>query len=223
MIKIINFQNFDELVQKAGSKIKLLAEKAITEKGFFSMALAGGNTPAPLYSWLTSPENGSISWDKIHLFWSDERLVPLNSELSNYRMAEKNLLSKISIPDDNVHIPKVEMPGEQVAADYTKQIEKISTIFDLIILGIGPDGHTASLFPETESLNEKLPRVIAVPPPKKLQPAVPRITFSLPLINQAKNIFFIASGQQKKELLHSGSEYPFKKIDHAEILFSLKK
>lgn len=223
MLKTVNFDSFDALINDAGKRIKFLAEAAVSSKGIFTMALAGGSTPAALYLWLSCRENWNAPWDKIHFFWGDERLVPLDSELSNYRMVNENLLSKISIPPENTHIPEVSLSPEQAAADYETEIRNFGTVFDLILLGIGPDGHTASLFPDTASLQEKQKLVITVPPPTTAQPAIPRITFTLPLINQAGNIIILATGEEKYQLLNSPDEYPFKMIENAEILFTLKK
>jgi len=187
MLNLINFATFDELLQNAEQLIVKLADASIAEKGFFSLALSGGSTPAPLYARLAATD---LDWDKIHIFWGDERLVPLNSELSNYRMVKENLLSKISIPDSNVHIPATDLPPDAAAEYYSKEIKKVllsdlETLdlptFDCILLGIGPDGHTASLFPESPALIEQEKLVGAAPPPNHSQTGSPPNNFYLPL------------------------------------------
>ena len=224
MFNIINFDTFDDLLRDAEKRIIDLALKSIADKGWFSLALSGGSTPAPLYSRLAE---SNLPWSKIHLFWGDERIVPLDSELSNYNMVKENLLSKISIPEKNVHIPTVDLPPTAVAEYYESEIARHSTfdfkVFDLILLGIGPDGHTASLFPESKALDEKNKLVVAVPPPTNVQPSVPRITFTFPLINNAREILFLATGEGKKELFTSEEKYPFMSVKNATIFFTEKK
>lgn len=220
MLNIINFASFEELLEDAEQRIVDFTKASIAEKGWFSLALSGGSTPAPLYKRLAQAD---LDWDKIHFFWGDERLVPLDSELSNYRMVKENLLSKISIPDSNVHIPATNLPPDAVAEYYEKEVKELNTVFDCILLGIGPDGHTASLFPNSIALNETEKLVVAVPPPTTVKPAVPRITFTFPLINQAKNSLFLATGEEKSKLFNREDQYPFQMVKHADILFAKNK
>lgn len=241
MLNIIKFVTFDDLILEARNRIEILVGKIIGEKGFFSMALAGGSTPAPLYSKLAEAD---LPWDKIHLFWGDERLVPLDSELSNYRMVYEKLISKISIPDENVHVFPVDLdlPPDAAAEYYEAEVKKIllpdlKTLacpaklatrsralpaFDLILLGIGPDGHTASLFPCSPALREQEKLVVAVPPPTTVKPAVPRLTFTFPLINAAREKLFLVSGEEKGKLFDSAETYPFKLVKNADIFYAKK-
>lgn len=220
MLNRINFETFDDMIQDAAQRIQKLADQCIREKGSFSLALSGGSTPAPLYSLLATMD---FPWDKIDLFWGDERLVPLDSELSNYRMVYEKLISKITITDDNVHIVLVDLPPEVAAERYETEVQNHSPIFDLILLGIGPDGHTASLFPDSPALNEKTRLVVAVPPPTTVKPAVPRITFTFPLINNAKNILFMATGEEKRKLFDVEEDFPFKLVKNADIFYAQTK
>lgn len=229
MLNIINFATFQELLREAEQRIIDLAKKTIAEKGWFTLALSGGSTPAPLYARLAEAD---LPWDKIHLFWGDERLVPLDSEWSNYRMIDENLLSKITIPEENIHIPLVDLPPETAAEYYAKEIKQIlipdlKTLdlptFDCILLGIGPDGHTASLFPDSPALAEKAKLVVAVPHPTTVKPAVPRISFSFPLINSGKRIMFLTTGKEKLKIFDSEVKYPFQMVENADILFTIHK
>lgn len=228
MLNIIHFGTFGELLREVDKRICGLANQSIVERGFFSLALSGGSTPAPLYSMLAEAD---LLWDKIHLFWGDERLVPLDSELSNYCMVHNTLLSRISIPDENIHVPPVDLPPDAAAEYYEKKVKELllpdfatSNIpaFDCILLGIGPDGHTASLFPDSPALAEQEKLVMAVPPPTTVKPAVPRITFTFPLINAARSKLFLVTGEEKGKLFGNPEKYPFKLVKNADIFYAKK-
>lgn len=181
---------------------------AVNSRGMCSIALAGGSSPRPTYEKLT--ELSGIPWDNVHIFWGDERYVPLDSQDSNYCMASAALLSHIPIPEKNVHPVPVDLhPCDICATNYEYIIHKILFLnndaaaqkipkFDIVLLGIGPDGHTASLFPDdTNSLNEATKYVVATPP-APLSPHVQRITFTFPLINAARHRLFLIPGIEKK-------------------------
>ncbi len=191
---------------KIAENILELAQTAIADRGFFTFALAGGNTPRLLYESLASEYADRIPWHSVHLFWGDERYVPMDHPESNYAMAFQTLISKISIPLENVHrIPTEIEPLEKAAASYEDELRKIlldsgenaiSHSFDLILLGVGEDGHTASLFPGDLALKEKKRWVLPVYAPSSYS-IRPRITLTLPLINNSNNIFFLVSGAKR--------------------------
>jgi 6-phosphogluconolactonase len=188
----------------AAHELAHLAREANIERGNFSVALSGGNTPRSLYETLAKDYQSAIDWKHVHLFWGDERFVPHDDPASNYRMAKETLIELIPIPPENVHPIDISSddPGK-TAADYSDTL--LSTIggpipsFDLILLGLGADGHTASLFPgmDFDSLNGKLVVVTSSPVPPKV-----RISLTIDVINAARNIFFLAVGREKARILH---------------------
>ena len=193
----------------AGLVLKAAAE-AVAAVGRFSLALAGGTTPRRLYQILAEqPWTSRIDWPKTHLFWGDERAVPESDPYSNYGLVRENLLSRIDIPPENIHRPDMTKPLDRAAADYEKDLQwhfrTKKPSLDLILLGLGPDGHTASLFPGRPELAETTALVVAAPEPIG-RPAVPRLTFTLPLINRARRVILMAAGGSKgpvmERLLH---------------------
>ena len=186
-----------------------LTQRAVREKGMFSVALAGGSTPQELYELLADEREGyrdKLSWDKIQFFWGDERHVPPDSIESNYRMATEAMLTKVPVPSENVHRIKSENTDAATAAnEYEQKLREVFNLgqgelpcFDLVLLGLGTDGHTASIFPYSEVLNEKS-RLMAAPWVKQLNSI--RITMTLPVINNAACIIFLVSGSSKAEIL----------------------
>ncbi|HEY6503690.1 MAG TPA: 6-phosphogluconolactonase [Chitinophagaceae bacterium] len=187
---------------------------AITKHGKFVVALSGGNTPKRFFELLASPEfNKNIPWKKVFLFWSDERFVLHTSPDSNYNMAKKNLLDKIDIPPKNIFPVPVTGDPEQCARQYEMTIKKFfdkkQAAFDLVVLGTGNDGHTASLFSNTPVLieNRKLIKQVWVKDKQSW-----RITFTYPLINKAKQIIILASGKEKAHVVNAVFSKPVKKI-----------
>ena len=196
-----------------------VAGSAVLEKGFCTIVLAGGSTPQVAYELLNQPENAEqMPWQQSHFFWGDERWVASTHPDSNFFMAQKALLSRVHIPPQNIHRITTGHKSPALGADiYEKHLRdffrsvtqaetyRISDVptfpsFDLILLGMGPDGHTASLFPGSDILAEEKKWVAAVPEGVG-SPPVPRITLTLPVLNQAKNILFIVAGNKKKEIL----------------------
>jgi 6-phosphogluconolactonase len=161
-------------------------------------------------------------WDHVHLFWGDERYVPADHPLSNYRMTRETLISHVPIPAANVHpVPTNLLTPQAAAAAYDAELRKFfgsaPPAFDVTLLGIGPEGHTASLFPGSPALEEKKKWVEAV----TAQAAPPnRLTFTLPVLNQSRNTYFLAAGAEKKEILDAiraesdpaHSQYPAARI-----------
>lgn len=177
-----------------------IAEDALQARSLFSIALSGGSTPRSLHAWLSAPQNlGRIDWRRSQVFWSDERLVPLDDEQSNFRMAQETLLVPAGIPAVNVHAaPVEETPPSRAASLYERELIKVlggQPRFDLILLGMGPDGHTASLFPGAEELEAEDSVVAATRLPHN---GLHRLTFTLPLINDARHIAFLIAGVDKR-------------------------
>lgn len=176
-------------------------EKAISEKGFFSVVLSGGTTPARLNR-LLSRENGrKVAWEKVHFFWGDERCVPPTSLESNFNAARESLLSKIAVPPGNIHRIKGERAPEEAADSYEKELVSFFCLkpgepppFDLVFLGLGRDGHTLSLFPGTKALDEDKKLVCANFVPEL---GSWRVTLTLKALERARRAVFIVSGEGK--------------------------
>lgn len=175
--------------------------QAIEERSLCTIALSGGSTPKPLYEAIATQ---NLPWDKIHIFWGDERYVPPDHPDSNQGMARSAWLDKVNIPAANIHPMPTDEADPSVAADKHEQhIREFFRVqagefpaFDLILLGIGDDGHTASLFPHTEALNVR-DRLITV----GNKDGQPRITFTAPLINHARCVIFVVAGASKRPAL----------------------
>lgn len=174
-------------------------QRCIAEKGKFIVALSGGNTPKRLFQLLASSEfSRNINWKKIFIFWSDERFVPHTDADSNYKMAKENLLDHIAIPAKNIFATPINKTAKESAAKYEATLRKFfkkdKIVFDHLMLGIGDDGHTASLFPGTTILQEKRKLISEVWVEQK---QTWRISFTLPLINRASQIIFLVTGKEK--------------------------
>ena len=201
-LKIVSLADSEAVAQAAAAHVVMLAQAAIAQHGRFSLALAGGSTPKALYQLLVQPPfREQIAWDKTVLFWSDERFVAPDDPDSNFLLAREALLDQIEIPAANIFpVPTVGGTPEAAAAAYAETISALfegPPRFDLILLGIGPDGHTASLFPgHPEVAAPPQPLVIAVYDSPKPPPT--RISFTLPLINDA-NVLVLATGAEKAD------------------------
>jgi 6-phosphogluconolactonase len=182
-----------------------ISQEAIERKGAFSAALSGGRTPVDLYRKLSGVK-GRLPWDKTHVFLVDERFVPLEHRDSNYRMLKETLLDHIPIPQGNIHPIPTERTMPQVSAmAYEEDLKKFFGLsenqfpeFDLLLLGIGEDGHIASLFPGSPVLGD--PIHLAAPVSMD-EIKHPRITLTLPVINNAKHILFLVIGKNKASVL----------------------
>lgn len=198
------FDDLDTLYTEAADLFADLSEKSIREKGRFTVALSGGSSPKAIFKLLATEEYGRrIEWDKIYFFWVDERWVPLNDDKSNARMTFEALLDKVPVPKDHIFpMYKDNILPEEYAREYESYIRNIlgkEGVFDFILLGMGDDGHTASLFPGEEILNEKEKWVSAY----YLKPQeMYRITLTAPIINKAENILAVAFGESKRHALH---------------------
>lgn len=222
--EIIICRDVDELNRKAAEQFIGLANKAIQRSGQFTVALSGGSTPKGLYELLATAEyRKRLDWSRIHFFWGDERCVPPDYPESNFRMVQESLLSKIQIPSENIHRMMGEKEPGQAATEYEEHLRQFFHLprggvpqFDVIFLGLGEDGHTASLFPGSPALNEgnRLVATVYVEKSKTY-----RLTLTLAVINAGAQIIFLVTGQSKaavvKEILSADSKsesYPANKV-----------
>lgn len=199
--------NAEALTQAAAAEFVKRVNQAITTSGRFTVALSGGSTPKSLYALLaTEPWRRQIPWNNVHFFWGDERHVPPNHADSNYRMTQERLLFQVPVPSENVHRIKTENPdASSVAEAYEQDIRQFFQLqgnelpqFDLVLLGMGSDGHTASLFPGTHVIHEQT-RLVAAPWVEKFKTY--RITLTPPVLNNANHIIFFVTGSEKAETL----------------------
>lgn len=205
------YDNADALFRAASEKIAAALEAVLRERGTASFVLTGGNTPKPLFELLAaSPLRQQLDWSRIQFFWGDERCVPPDSSESNYGMAWKALISKLPVPTENVHRIPGEMDNpERAALQYEAEIRRITPdpfppAFDVVLLGMGEDGHTASLFPGTYWNEESW--VVANHAPGRL--TANRVTMTPRLLNAARNVFFLTAGISKAKALASVLEDP---------------
>ena len=232
MIQIYN--NTEEINIAAADLFIAAAQKAIAEKDKFTVVLTGGSSPAGVYKLLASDDyKNKIDWSKVFIFWGDERWVPLNADLSNAKMSYTALLSHVPIPAENIfEMYKDGVTPEDYAVTYEQSIRTVlgdEGKFDLILLGMGDDGHTASLFPGQAVLEEQNKWVDAyyLEPQKMF-----RITLTAPLINKAEKIIVIAFGEKKAPALkevttgeYNPKTYPMQLIKpvSGELLFLVDK
>ena len=203
------YADADALAKGAAEKLLRLAHQSVAEHGIFTLALAGGSTPRKLYTLLGSdPAFRDFPWHETHLFFGDERHVPPSHIESNYLMVSTTLLASGLVPAAHVHRVRAELPDANMAAlDYDVEVHSFFTPgmrldslprFDAILLGMGPDGHTASLFPGSKALEEKERWVVANWVEKFKST---RITFTFPVLNAARNVLFLIAGADKAEML----------------------
>jgi len=197
------FNNENEVLAALAAHFVKLANEAIAAKGKFSVALSGGNSPKKLYELLASSYEDKLEWDKVYFFFGDERNVPQTDKDSNYLMAKNALFAPLLIDPDHIFPVDTSLAPKEAAAKYQEQIEDFfdedELSFDLVLLGLGDNSHTASLFPFTPVLHDRLPGVSAVFLPDQ---NVYRITLNAPLINEAKHIAFLVYGEGKAEAVH---------------------
>jgi 6-phosphogluconolactonase len=199
--EVLVFKDINEIADYALTFWQKIAAKAVRDNGRFSTALSGGTTPAALFEKLSS--NKELPWGKTHIFMVDERFVPYQDKNSNYRMINETLLRHVNVPAINIHpILSTTKTPQEAAIQYEKDLDSFfgsGNSFDLVLLGIGNDGHTASLFPGMPSLDEKEHRAIAVPPSGPIEAV--RITITFPIINSAKKVVFMAAGSDKARVI----------------------
>ncbi|KAM0838453.1 hypothetical protein ACQ4PT_060957 [Festuca glaucescens] len=207
------FESSDDIATDLAEYISQVSEISVKERGYFAIALSGGYLVNLMRKLCEAPYSKTLDWSKWYVFWADERAVAKNHVESNYKLTKEGFLSKVPILNGHVYSINDNATVEDAASDYEfviRQLVKIRTIgvsesndcpkFDLILLGIGSDGHVASLFPKHPALELKDDWVTYItdspePPPE-------RITFTLPVINSASNIAIVASGEEKAKALH---------------------
>lgn len=212
MQNLIVFSDLDHLASMAADRVVEIGSSAIDSRGVFTWVLSGGATPLPVYRRFRQ-QNHILDWSRVHIFWGDERCLPPNDPQSNYYQAEEALLAHVPIPAKNIHRIKGKLPARRGAQDYQAHLAEFfaehTTLgwqdlgdsrfpsFDLILLGMGDDGHTASLFPGSPALEEMARWVVGVPHNQPPPPLVDRVSFTLPLINSAVHVIFLVSGESK--------------------------
>ncbi|HKR01057.1 MAG TPA: 6-phosphogluconolactonase [Pyrinomonadaceae bacterium] len=204
MKRVLTFDDAEAVARSGAERFVELGREAIAERGRFMVALAGGSTPRRAYELLAGEAyRGQLDWTKVHIFFGDERCVPPDDAESNYRMASEALLSHVPIPPENVH--RINGVGDAVANARLYEDELRTYFndaawprFDLVLLGLGEDGHTASLFPGTEVLDERQAWVAGVWVEKL---GAYRITLTAPAINHAAHVIFLVTGENKRARL----------------------
>lgn len=207
------FDDLAGLIAAAAAEVVRAAAHAVAEQGRFTWALSGGGTPRGLYRLLASDHyRERMPWSAVHFFWGDERHVPPDDAESNYRMAREEMLDAVPAPPENVHRIHAEEEAARAAVEYESELRSFFALspgelprFDLVLLGIGKDGHTASLFPGNDAIHERERLVIA--PWVEAQRSF-RITFTAPVLNSARRALFLVSGEEKAGALHAILEGP---------------
>ena len=228
------YPDSNTLSHEAAQYIVRLTSEAIADHGHFTIALSGGSTPKALYALLgNEPYRSQIDWALVEIFWSDERCVPPDSSDSNYHLAQEVLLSKVPIAANQIHrMPADKVDRDAASQEYTQEMLRVFGTdglpsFDLLQLGMGPEGHTASLFPHQASLHEQQRLVMPVDVPK---PPPPRLTFTPPLLNAARHVLFLVTGSDKADAVlavlegsYQPEEYPAQIVNppHGEVTWML--
>jgi 6-phosphogluconolactonase len=227
MIEI--FSTPEQLADAVARHVVARAADAITETGRFTLALSGGSTPRAAYARLAADDLAhQVEWERAHVLWGDERCVPPDDSRSNYRMAKEALLDRVPIPARQIHRIRGEDEPEKAAADYERELRallcqperdchpgidchpslalRMTAGLDLVLLGLGEDGHTASLFPGQDAVHETSRWVMAVPAPDK---ELWRVTLTPAILNSARNVTFVVVGESKAARLQQVIEGPF--------------
>jgi 6-phosphogluconolactonase len=209
------FPDAEQVSKAAAEEFVRAAHEAIAARGRFTVALSGGSTPRRLYQLLAEPPyRTQVDWPKVEFFWGDERAVPPDHKDSNYRMAQEALLQRLTAAAGHIHRLQAERSDrDKAAADYQAEIARVfggkpdgaPPAFDLVLLGMGPDGHTASLFPFTTALKEQTRWVVANHVPKL---NTDRLTLTAPILNQAREVLFLVAGADKAQPLSEVLEGP---------------
>jgi len=205
--------NAADLARKGAEMFSKSAKDSVGLRGRFTVTISGGSTPRHMHRILAEePYLSEIPWGKTHIFWADERCVPENNPASNFGLARKDFVDQVPVPPNQIHPMPADASPMEGAEIYQKAVIDIfhlrkgeSPVFDLILLGIGKDGHTASLFPGQKTPDDKERFVIPV---KGGDPFVSRLTMTLSVINHAKNIIFMASGENKADIVKTILEFP---------------
>ncbi|KAG9304344.1 hypothetical protein G9A89_019906 [Geosiphon pyriformis] len=225
---VLSFSTVGELSVALTDLIVKLSSESIAARGRFTIGLSGGSLPKLLAANLKSKGQEVIAWDQWRVFFCDERLVPLDHEDSNYKLWKQELFSKVLIPDEQIYAINEELidNAEEAAEDYKDKLIEVFAamntakfpVFDLLLLGMGPDGHTCSLFPGHPALDETTDWVVAVEDSPKPPPR--RITFTLPVVNHAHHVAFVVTGEGKQDMMKKvvelkQQEYPSARVQPA--------
>lgn len=205
---IINCDDADEVAHRGAEAVVGAVER---NAGRISIALAGGNTPRALYKILATEYRDRLMWDRIDLYWGDERFVERDHSESNYRMVKESLIDHVPIPPQNIYAVPVDLPTPAAAARaYETTVRQHfpgdRARFDIVLLGMGEDGHTASLFPGIPEVQEQSRWVVPVRSPSK--PPPDRITLTMPVFNDANVVLFLISGEGKREVMRDIIDHP---------------
>ena len=202
--KLVVLKDASALAHAAAEMVMRCAAAAIAARGRFTIALSGGSTPEAAYEIIKRDFSAQGNWAKWFIFMGDERAVPVDDPRSNLGMATRSMLLGLPIASEQIFAVRTELPPAAAAADYEKRIKEFfgsaDTRFDFILLGLGDDGHTASLFPG-HSARHEASRLVTWSPPGTLPPPVDRITFTFPLINRARKAVFLMAGEKKKKVV----------------------
>lgn len=208
---MIIFEDIGELTAFAARLFACLCAIEIERKGFFTAVLSGGSTPKRFFKKLASPEfQDRVCWEKVHLFWGDERNVPPDDKDSNFGLAARELLARVPVPLENIHRMQVDLGPVKAAKEYEAEIKAFfvsrgtsAPRFDLVFLGLGTDGHTLSLFPGSKAVSEEK-RLIVENYVKTLSSW--RVTMTPAIVNNAKTCVFMASGEEKMDAVKEAVE-----------------
>ena len=231
--EVRTFPDLGGLSEAAAEEIAGIAQASVAARGRFTIALAGGNTPRRTYEALASNFRDAIDWSRTEILFGDERFVPHEDPRSNYKMVREALLIRAPISPTCVHPVPTDLPTPADAADqYESTLRRLfadhttdagggdrvtgaAATVDLALLGVGPDGHTASLFPGSPALDERQRWTRAVDAPHTVQPAVPRVTTTLEFLDHARAVIFLVAGEDKRRVVReileqapSGPVYP---------------
>lgn len=211
MSEVRRYSDANHLAHAAAELFVTLSKPAVAEQGRFTVALSGGSTPKALYQLLArEPYANQIEWPHVHIFWGDERCVPADHPDSNYRMARETFLQSVPLLPENIHPIHGDIDPAQASAEYEQQLRIFFgnglPVFDLILLGMGDDGHTASLFPGTAAIHEQNRWVIGHYV-EKLETW--RLTLTPPVINAAVQVTFLVVGKSKAERLRDVLKGPY--------------
>jgi 6-phosphogluconolactonase len=210
--------DLEALSRAAAEAVTRAAERAVRERARFTISLAGGHTPRRLYELLAAEYHARIPWPVTYVFFGDERCVPPTDPASNYGMALESFLSRVPIPAEQVHRIRGELPPEDAAREYGRLLRRAfapsaagpgtddpadAATFDVALLGMGTDGHTASLFPGDPALDERHHWAVAVEAPAYVAPPRERITLTLPALCGARDVYVLAAGAEKRPVVES--------------------
>jgi 6-phosphogluconolactonase len=200
--EILVLEDAEQVARQGASVLVRSVEDVLRQGKFFTLALSGGSTPRPMHRRLVQdPYRDQIPWKRLHLFWVDERCVPVEDPASNFGSARRDFLDQGLLPPEHLHPMPCGLPPEEGAAAYEEEILRVLGMgrgeipsFDLVFLGVGKDGHVASLFPGDKALGERERLVASV---RGGEPDLPRLTLTLPILNQAREVVFMVAGKEK--------------------------